>query len=108
MITINYSPCAALGGNVTAYPLSWWYSLAASVGSAIQEVILAAADPGHVTGHMSSVLRNALLLAAVRWRVPSLRVVGLRNRRGVPDAAASQLLTVTLPSIPAGSSSDLG
>ena len=86
---------------MTTHPLSEWHTLAAAGGS-VREVLLAAADPSHVGGHASAALRNALLLAAVRWGARSLRVVALRSRRGAPDVAASQLLDVTLPAIPDG------
>ena len=99
-LTLTPTFSVIAGGDVTSHLLSEWHTLAAAVGSTIEEVILAAADPSHVTGHVSSVLRNALLMAAVRWGVLHLRVVALRNRRGVPDADASQLITVTLPKIP--------
>lgn len=89
---------------MAAHPLSEWRTLAAAAGpaGAVREVLLAAADPSHVGGHASAALRNALLLAAARWGARALRVVALRNRRGAPDAAASQLLSVTLPPIPEG------
>ena len=84
---------------MTGHPLSEWRALADDGGG---DVWLAAPDPSHVEGHVSSVLRNALLLGAVRWRVPSLRVVALRDRRGRPCPAASRVLDVTLPPIPDG------
>ena len=99
-MTLDPTSSAIAGGEVTAHPLSKWHILVAAVGTTLKEVILVAADPSHITGHVSSALRNALLLAAVRWQVLHLRVLALRNRRGVPDADASQLLTVTLPKIP--------
>ena len=72
-----------------AHPLSEWEALASG---AADEVLLAAADPSHVVGHPSGVLRNALLLAAVRWRAPCLRVVAVRERGGRPDAARKPAL----------------
>ena len=90
---------------VTAHPLLEWRTLAAA--GAVREVLLAAADPSHVGGHASAALRNALLLAAARWGARVLRVVALRSRRGAPDAAASQLLSVTLPLIPEGAGQGL-
>ena len=47
--------------------------------------------PATCLGHPSAVLRNALLLAAVRWRVPGLRIVAVRERGGRADVTASQL-----------------
>lgn len=86
-------------GSVAAHPLLDWDALSSS-GSG--EVLLAAADPSHVVGHPSAVLRNALLLASVRWRVPRLRVVAVRERGGRADATASQLFDVALPAVPPG------
>ncbi len=82
-----------------AHALSDWEALG---GGVADEVLLAAADPSHVVGHPSGVLRNALLLAAVRWRTPRLRVVAVRERGGRPDAGASQLFDVVLPAVPPG------
>ena len=86
-------------GSVAAHLLSEWDALS---GSESGEVLMAAADPSHVVGHPSAVLRNALLLAAVRWRVPRLRVVAVRERGGRADVTASQLFDVALPSVPPG------
>ncbi len=86
-------------GSVAAHPLSDWEALSSSGPG---EVLLAAADPSHVVGHPSAVLRNALLLAAARWRVPRLRVVAVRERGGRADVAASQLFDVALPAVPPG------
>ena len=60
---------------------------------------LVAVDPSNAEEHPGWPLRNALLMAAVRWKVPLLRVLCIRTRRGRVDAQASVFLEAALPEI---------
>ncbi|CAL8471824.1 g11366 [Coccomyxa elongata] len=79
-------------------PLSAWHEIAGKG----ERVLLAYADHSNLPSNPGWLLRNALLLAAVRWRVPDLEVACLRLRHGRVDAEASLLLNVGLPHIPEG------
>ena len=68
-------------------------------------MVLAYMDHSNLQSNPGLLLRNALLMAAVRWRVSHLDVACLRLRRGRVDATASLLLSVSLPAIPEGSTS---
>lgn len=60
------------------------------------------ADPSNATDYPGWPLRNALLLAAVHWKVPMLRVLCLRTVKGRPHPDASLILEVNLPEIAPG------
>ena len=64
--------------------------------------LLAMVDPCNLPGNAGWPLRNALLLAAVRWRIASLRVVCLRQQGGRYSAQRSLLATFALPDVPEG------
>lgn len=74
----------------------------AQAASSGRRVVLAFADHSNLQSNPGWQLRNALLMSAARWRVPDLDVACLRLRRGLVDAAASLLLSVSLPHIPEG------
>ncbi|BDA47717.1 Ubiquitin-like modifier-activating enzyme atg7 [Coccomyxa sp. Obi] len=83
---------------VQSLPLSSWQEAAGRGG----RVLLAYADHSNLPSNPGWLLRNSLLLAAVRWRVPDLEVACVRLRRGRVDAEASLHLSVGLPHIPEG------
>ena len=60
-------------------------------------VILGIADHGNLPGNPGWLLRNSLLLAAVRFGVTELEVACIRLRRAQPCPQRSLLLSVTLP-----------
>ncbi|KAG2455180.1 hypothetical protein HYH02_000996 [Chlamydomonas schloesseri] len=125
------SPHADFSADVTAHPLSDWAALAAEAeagagaGAGAEEppaeeqppaqpqgpggsqrrrhVLVAMSDASNLPDCPAWQLRNVLLLAAVRWRVPELRVLCLReNSRGGGrlDARRSLLLRAALPAFP--------
>lgn len=63
---------------------------------------LAFADHSSDAGSPGWALRNALLLAAARWGLGTLRVAAVRLRRGLACTERSLALTVRLPAVPAG------
>ena len=78
--------------------------LSQDLRSAGGRLVLAVADHGHLPGNPGWLLRNSLLLAAVRFGVSELNVACVRLRRGKPSLQHSLLLSVTLPSCPDGQS----
>jgi ubiquitin-like modifier-activating enzyme ATG7 len=82
-----------------ARPLADWVALEEEERA---RAYLAFLDPSNDPAAPGWPLRNALLLAAARWRARSLRVLCLRARRGRLDANASLVLRVALPDVPPG------
>ncbi|CAL5221045.1 g3168 [Coccomyxa viridis] len=78
---------------VRCQPLSTWQELQGLDG----RVILGIADHGNLPGNPGWLLRNSLLLAAVRFGVTELEVACIRLRRAQPCVQRSLLLSVTLP-----------
>ena len=68
-------------------------------------VLLAFADHGHMPGNPGWLLRNSLLLAAVKFGVTEMEVACIRLRRGKPNPQHSLLLYAVLPGAPQGSAS---
>eukprot|EP00884_Botryococcus_braunii_P014303 jgi/Botrbrau1/22874/Bobra.0065s0032.1 len=83
--------------SVATYPLRDW-ARASDRG----EFLLVTLDTASSKVHPGWGLRNLLLMAAVRWGFPELRVVCLRGRPGIPDPQNSPILSVTLPIIEPG------
>lgn len=65
-------------------------------------VLLAFADHGHMPGNPGWLLRNSLLLAAVKFGVTEMEMACIRLRRGKPSPQHSLLLHVVLPDAPQG------
>jgi ubiquitin-like modifier-activating enzyme ATG7 len=86
-------------GAAAARPLADWAALEEEERA---RTYLAFLDPSNDPAAPGWPLRNALLLAAARWRARSLRVLCLRARRGRLDANASLALRVALPDVPPG------
>ena len=66
-------------------------------------VLLAFADHGHMPGNPGWLLRNSLLLAALKFGVTEMEVACIRLRRGQPKPQHSLLLQALLPDAPQGS-----
>jgi ubiquitin-like modifier-activating enzyme ATG7 len=87
-------------GNVVTAPLAEWQQLTATgsekqQGDAKEEVLLVMFDPCHLPLTPGWPLRNALLLAAARWRVRQLRVLCVRdNSAGRAAVERSYVLQV--------------
>ena len=77
-------------------------ALVLQLGGRGGEVWLAFADHSSDKGSPGWALRNALLLAAARWEVDTLRVAALRLRRGRACLERSLAISVRLLAIPAG------
>ena len=77
-------------------PLADWEVLRGAEPAAF----LAMLDPSNSPDSPGWPLRNALLMAAVKWRVERLRVLCIRQRGGRNSPAGSLLLTVELPAVP--------
>ena len=91
------------------HPLTSWAHLQNSTTTAAAPstkhytgVYVIFADPSNAMEYPGWPLRNFLLLAAVRWKVPLLRVLCLRTAKGRPNADFSLILEVKLPEIPIG------
>lgn len=83
-------------------PLSEWEAAGAGDGSVSARVLLAMADPSNLELTPGWPLRNALLLAAARWRAARLSVLCVRDARGRADCGRSFVVDVALPELPAG------
>ena len=87
----------ASGGPIPGVrPLADWEVLRGAEPAAF----LAMLDPSNSPDSPGWPLRNALLMAAVKWRVERLRVLCIRQRGGRNSPAGSLLLTVELPAVP--------
>ena len=75
--------------NDTCYPLNQW-----KLGR-----YLVFMDSSSIAGVPGWFLRNALHMAAVRWKTDTLNVIGLRLRGGQVDASASYVYNISLPAI---------
>jgi hypothetical protein len=80
---LNPAAAGSSAGAVQTAPLSSWAELnataAAAPGAPRREVLLVAFDPCHLPMTPGWPLRNALLLAAVRWGMCSLKVLCVRD-----------------------------
>lgn len=66
------------------------------------DLYLVLLDTAGSSEHPGWGLRNVLLLAAVKWGLPELRVISVRGRLGFPNPDISPVLRVKLPLIDPG------
>lgn len=88
------------------HPLTAWHNLSAEqpTGSGMEKTVnglyLVSGDTSNTAEYPGWSLRNALLLAAVHFKVPLLRVLCLKTSKGAPSAHASVVFEVNVPAIP--------
>ncbi len=97
------------GGRIECFPLTSWEHLSQKEEEKKKSgVFLVAADTSNTEDYPGWSLQNALLLAAVHFKVPVLRVLCLKTRKGRVSAQASVIFEVNLPSIPETYHPDIG
>lgn len=90
---------------IECQPLTAWQQLSSEqhtesgVNNIIHGLYLVCADTSNTAEYPGWSLRNALLLAAVQFKAPLLRVLCLRTSKGMPSAEASIVFEVNLPTI---------
>lgn len=91
---------------IECHPLTAWQQLSAEQKTGmdalhiINGLYVVCADTSNTVEYPGWSLRNALLLAAVHFKAPVLRLLCLRTSRGTPSAQSSVVFTVNVPTIP--------